>query len=357
MTATISVRLEGKQTATNQKNHDTRTGKQPAYVDSSKSHHNSILITPKTTSELRQMCEKARFEFGNKKRKMKSNAHIVKTGIITFGVTAQKIMALFSEHEQNKIFNNVSAAVSEHCKTEITGLVVHRDESALHAHFQMPAINKHGQPISKSSIDYAALQDIAGKEVAEYGISRGKKKSERMKDKEIDSKHIHRTVKELHDDLPGELAQKKKEISAEIKRHANIRELPKPKNVELRTYRKGVLGKKSIIEAHQVYLPEDIYPVLEKASGIINLSAVHEEQLRIITSENKTLRTKNTTLTTDIKERDSILKLLTEQRSLIENEMTSKGVDYGALINNLRIKKEHNQKQTLGKNLNNEQEL
>jgi len=211
MSKTISVRLSGaKLSATSgQKRHDAREGKQPGYIDAERAHTNSIIIKPKTGNQLHKICEELRFENGAK-RKMKSTSHVSTGGIITFGIEAQEIINKMSVQTQDKVFSDVAKKIAGEFNNDLTGLTVHRDESAIHAHFQMPAINKNGKPNTKLHIDYSHVQDIAGECVKAYNISRGVKKSERIAKGEPDHKHIHMSVRQLHDKLPEQidLAQK-----------------------------------------------------------------------------------------------------------------------------------------------------
>jgi len=225
MTMTVSVRVQSTKGATGQSGHDLREGKQPDYVNGERSHLNSEIIRPLKTAEIKKICEQLRFEVGGKKRKMKSSSAVARRGVITFGGEAQPVMGAMTPAQQDKIFFEIAGAMAEKYGAELTGLVVHRDEAALHAHFQLPAIGNDGQPLSMRHIDYSELQDIAGEITEKYGISRGKPKAERMAEGQASHQYIHRSVKELHHDLPKDLERKKIEIKtqaqAEVKK-ANI---------------------------------------------------------------------------------------------------------------------------------------
>jgi len=177
-----------------------------------------------SAKKLHDECESRR-KISGKKRAMKSSAHVATTGIITFSVDAQKTINDLTPETQNKIFRQITNGIADRMQTTVTGLVVHRDESAIHAHFQMPAINVTGEPLSKAHVDYGELQDIAGKSVAMFGIRRGKKKADRIADGELSSSHVNRTVKQLHEDLPGEieaLAEKSLEARESLLEHQKL---------------------------------------------------------------------------------------------------------------------------------------
>ena len=131
MSMTVSVRIEGKKAraTSGQVKHDIREGNQPEYVDQEKTKLNSVLVEPMPESELKNLCEQRRIEAGAK-RKMRSDASVSQIGIITFGTEAQKVIEKLTPEQQDFYFKKAASDAASHCKNEITGLVVHRDESA-----------------------------------------------------------------------------------------------------------------------------------------------------------------------------------------------------------------------------------
>lgn len=111
---------------------------------------------------------------------MRSNASVSQVGIITFGTQAQKVIESLRPAEQDRLLRNAAETAAKHCKNELTGLVVHRDESAIHAHFQMPSICKDGKPQSKKGVDFSKLQDQVATSFFHLSITRGTKKSVRI---------------------------------------------------------------------------------------------------------------------------------------------------------------------------------
>jgi hypothetical protein len=88
-------------------------------------------------------------------------------------------------------------------------LVCHGDESTAHYHFMLENLDRsNGRTISRDlhKTESSALQDHAGAVFSEIGISRGVKKLARIQRGESTSATIHRTVHELHTDLPIEIA-------------------------------------------------------------------------------------------------------------------------------------------------------
>jgi paraquat-inducible protein B len=210
----VSVRIAhlDSSKAKGQRHHDTRK-RCPEYVDKERTEKNSTIVDPMMEAELRKQCEERRAQRSTK-RAMKSNAAVATVGIITFGKGAQKIIEKLPIDEQNRLFSETAKRIAERLDTDLTGLIVHRDESAIHAHFQMLAVAKDGRPISQIvKRDLAKeLQDIAGQVYESYGIYRGTPKAERIARGEDASKTTHRSVKQLYEDMPKELAAFDKKI-------------------------------------------------------------------------------------------------------------------------------------------------
>jgi hypothetical protein len=208
MSKTVSVRIGHKSQSKSkgQRHHDTRISKIPKYVDQSKSKLNSIIVEPASESELGRICDERRNKRDTVRSKKRDSA-IATIGIITFGHEAQSTIEALSIKEQDRLFLETAEAIAKEVDSNITGLVVHRDESAIHAHFQMPAYNNAGFPLSKAIKPETAkkLQDVSGAVYAELGITRGKPKTQRIRDGDDPSKIWHRTVKQLQEDMPFEI--------------------------------------------------------------------------------------------------------------------------------------------------------
>jgi predicted nucleic acid-binding Zn-ribbon protein len=206
----VSIRVahRGKTKAAGQRRHDTRTGPQPKYVDASRSDQNSVIVEPMKEAALRDECESRRSQRPGL-RAMRSDAAVATTGVLTFGREAQRVLDGLTPDEQDRRIHAAAQAAVEHMGTTLTGLVVHRDESALHAHFQAPAVRTDGHPVSKrlDRQGTSAMQDVAAQAFEDLGISRGTPKVERQARGEDASRWVHRSVRELHDDLPGEIAK------------------------------------------------------------------------------------------------------------------------------------------------------
>lgn len=214
----VSVRVEHRNMgrAAGQRRHDTRSGVSPQYVDTERSVQNSILVEPKREAELRQICEERRAR-RSPKRARKRDAAVATVGILTFSRDAQPIIEALSVAEQDALYRKAAEAIAERLQSTVTGLVVHRDEAAPHAHFQLPAIGQDGIPLSKKITPTVAteLQDLVGSIYAVHGIHRGTSKAERIARGEEPEKIHHRSVAELH---RTQLQDYAKELEAEQQR-------------------------------------------------------------------------------------------------------------------------------------------
>ena len=210
----VSVRLAPS--AAGQTAHDLRLGPQPEYVDASRSSLNRILIKPLTNEALRDGWEAVKQATG-KKGKLRSNQNLSYAGIITFGTEAQKIFERLIPDQQDAALRDVADKMAERFGTKLTGLVVHLDETALHAHFQLRGIGDNGTVLS-SLVKRGALRDVqtlAAEVMGRHapGIERGTAKQTRLDRGEDYAATLNRSVKQLHEDLPFEIAAKQAELA------------------------------------------------------------------------------------------------------------------------------------------------
>lgn len=246
MSKYVSIRLE---TATRsehrgQRAHDLRTGRIPDYVDRSRSHLNSYLIETPDADAMAAEClrrRQSRTDLKRRARSIRKDGIVTLKGILTFSEKAQPLIEALSHEDQDRRFMAAAEAAAERLGTTLVGLVVHRDESALHAHFTPIGYGHDGKPISTKLAKGTCsnLQDAVATAYADLGITRGKYLAERIQDGEDYSKTIHRSVRELHRDLPRELeaaraqvAEKQAERDALQKAMADV-ELPAPQEFEV----------------------------------------------------------------------------------------------------------------------------
>ena len=224
------TRIKGKSAGAigGQRAHDLRIGPQPAYVDPNRAHLNRVLIAPQTGTQLRKVCEDRRTQRATK-RAMKSSAAVGMIGIITFGHEAQKIFETLAPDQQDAAYRETAEAIAKRLNTTLTGLVAHGDESAPHAHFQLPAYDLTGHPISETAKRGALrdLQTITAEVMGRHapGIERGHSKLDRLKAGATPAEVVNRSVAQLHDELPIEIAEKEArlvELNAKIDKNKRL---------------------------------------------------------------------------------------------------------------------------------------
>lgn len=179
------VRIEAStvRATSGQRKHDLRIGAQPDYVDGSLLHLNRILIAPLTGAAMRTRAVERR-ERKPRERAMKSNASVSMRGIITFGHQAQDLFGELPVERQDAAFLDLAQQVAARLNVDLTGLVVHMDESAIHAHFQLDSYDAHGNSVSDmvKRQQLTDLQDLTAEVLQQHcpGIERGKRKAERL---------------------------------------------------------------------------------------------------------------------------------------------------------------------------------
>ena len=100
----------------------------------------------------------------------------------------------------------------------MTGLVFHLDETARHAHFSLCGYDVTGQPLSTwmGRGVLRELQTALHEELRAFmpHLERGRSRKARAEAGAAPHELVHRSVDELHIDLPFEIAEKRKELAA-----------------------------------------------------------------------------------------------------------------------------------------------
>ncbi len=214
--AMVRVEIRDAQGYANQRRHDLRIGAQPAYVNPDPPEPNRILIQPMTTAELKKLAKERRDQ-RDMTRAMKSNAGIAVVGIIGFGIEAQKMFEALGPDGQEKALRAAVARVAADLRTSVSGLVLHLDESAKHAHFSLCGYDVDGQPLS-TWMGRGVLRDLQTalhEELRAFmpDLERGRSRKARAEAGAAPHELVHRSVDELHIDLPFEIAEKRKELA------------------------------------------------------------------------------------------------------------------------------------------------
>jgi len=214
--AMVRVEIRDAQGYANQRRHDLRIGAQPAYVNPDPPEPNRVFIHPMTTAELKQLAKERRDQ-RDMARAMKSNAGITVVGIIGFGIEAQAMFEALGPEDQEKALRAAVARVAADLKTTVTGLVLHLDESARHAHFSLCGYDVTGQPLS-TWMGRGVLRDLQTalhEELRAFmpDLERGRSRKARAEAGAAPHELVNRSVEELHIDLPFEIEAKRKELA------------------------------------------------------------------------------------------------------------------------------------------------
>ena len=233
-TPSISIRFERRRAdqVGNQRRHDLRQGQVPGYVDRARSSSNSVLLPPLQAPELRRRCEALAALQPGRHRRLRSNAAVALVGVLSFSKEAQRVIAKLPHKEQDRRILESTREACASLGVELTGLVVHRDESALHAHLQVVARHEDGGPVDLGRKACSSLQDAAARAWRDLGIRRGTPKRERQAREEPASRWVHRSVRQLHEDLP-----------AEIEAAARLGHPPQPRRAKVRVRRRDWIGR------------------------------------------------------------------------------------------------------------------
>ncbi|GAB6061267.1 relaxase/mobilization nuclease domain-containing protein [Desulfonatronum parangueonense] len=241
MSATISIRIGPVRSSdySGQRTHDMRTGQKLNYVDYEKSHLNTggDVPTVKTVHEMNEdqkhiaraeaqarldaaiagglttKEELAPYRAGVMacRQAYQRNGVVAYRGILTYGRDAQDILSEIPLEEADQMAKKAIRNAADVLETTAFGITAHRDESALHYHYYFLATNKHGKKLHPKKADCQRMQTDAAKAYKHLGIKRGKKIGDWIKEGKGE-KTIHRSVQELHRDLPLEILEKEMQL-------------------------------------------------------------------------------------------------------------------------------------------------
>lgn len=230
----VSIRVKTRSVSATggDRRHNQRIGRQPEYVDETRTPENSVVLAQPTPAQMARECLRRRqdaFVPGPGKRQPRSmakDAAVSITGIVTFSTDAQPTIDALPKAEQDRRFLQAAEAVAQRLGTDVAGVAVHRDESAIHCHFTLYGFGQDGQPVSRKLKKkvLSELQDVGATAFNDLGVTRGKRIGERIQGGEPYSKTVHRSVRELHRDLPIELAAARGKVAEMQQRVAATRE-------------------------------------------------------------------------------------------------------------------------------------
>jgi DNA repair exonuclease SbcCD ATPase subunit len=214
--AMVRVEIRDTQGYANQRRHDLRIGAQPDYVNRSPSEPNPIFIQPMTAAELKKLARERRAQ-RETQRAMKSNAGIAVVGIIGFGIEAQVMFDALKPPEKELAMRAAVQRIAGELKTTVSGLVLHLDETAKHAHFSLCGYDVHGEALSTwmGRGVLKQLQTALHEELRAFmpDLERGRSRKTRAEAGAEPYELVNRSVAELHTDLPLEIEARRKELA------------------------------------------------------------------------------------------------------------------------------------------------
>lgn len=214
--ASFRIQSDNAKGYVGQRRHDLRIGHQPGYVDLDRLDLNRVLIEPPAPSVMRRIAEDHRSR-RNTQRAMKSNAAISTAGIITFGSEAAQMFDAIPSDQQDRALKLLARSAAMKLRTPLLSLVVHNDEATIHAHMTYSAYTRDGVPVSKATrpSDMSAMQDLTARVMQRFcpGIERGHRYGDRIAAGADYADTLHKSVRELHRDLPADLAAKRQALA------------------------------------------------------------------------------------------------------------------------------------------------
>lgn len=207
----VSVRLKhyNRAKARFQIGHDRRIGDQPKYVDMDRSAQNSG-AGKMTVQDYTALMLERREMTAPKRAAQMERAAVMTGGIITFGHLAQVGVGELTTEDQDAMFQAVAEAIAQHLENDLTGWDVHRDEDAIHAHFEMPSRRATDGKLMSEVLSpdmTSKLQDLAARTAQNWvsEIERGEKKE--------NTNARNKSVKELHQTKAIDLARKQETLA------------------------------------------------------------------------------------------------------------------------------------------------
>mgnify|MGYP000185686073 CR=1 FL=1 len=307
--AMIRAEVRSARGYANQRAHDLRIGPQPNYVDGSRSDLNRVLIEPPKAPELRKLAEERRAQ-RETSRKLKSNAGIAVIGLIGFGIDAAKLFAELTPDAQDKALLEAAQIIADEANTTLEGLVYHLDETSGHAHVTWCGYDLDGEPLSSTMKRgmLSRFQDRLAEVMAEHcpGIERGKSKWQRIEAGADYSETLNRSVRELHEDLPKEIAEKQEKLNDlliqipkltaraeemqarvdKLEEEEKQRELTVAKVKRLRTYRSRLIARIADLRGtreQQIQLEKEIAGQEQLLATLRDQVAAEKEEARSAT--------------------------------------------------------------------------
>ena len=184
----------------------------PSYVDHDKLDKNVTTKPEISADELRTYISDLRARTGQ--QKLRKDARLAFSGIITFSHEAQPIFDALAKHKQLELYKEICDEIAKKHNTSVLSMSLHADETAPHAHFMICAYDKTGKALRLNPKDTSDLQDIAGEVLQRHNIAitRGKKITQRIAEAAENGEEAnikHKSVAELHSTMATDLKKAK----------------------------------------------------------------------------------------------------------------------------------------------------
>lgn len=234
------------------KGHDMREQKKmPRNIDPARICRNTVVIPTPTAKEALNLMNRVKAEARARQRFSPARNNLIFDGILSFSHQAQKIVHALDEQEQlRRILQSISDVCNLH-RARLIGLTIHRDEYALHVHFQILAAGDDGRMLRIGPRDCRRRQDVAAMAWSDLGITRGKSKKQRIADGESWRKTNKMNVEQMHKELPRQIA----ELEAQKAALAQERDWLYQEVLRLQMERKKILEDLGI--AQEVFASEE----------------------------------------------------------------------------------------------------
>lgn len=205
-----------------QRRHDLRIGRQPAYVDPERHDQNRQIFRSTgfgLDDNAMAFVQRSRNEIEARAKRKTTAGKYWRTAILTFSKEAQARLAdqgTEPHAEAERAFRDFA----DRHGIRLLSVDFHGDESAPHYHASFEGMTADGYALRLNRTQLSEEQDHFAGHFADHGLTRGKRRSERQADGEDPSKWVHRTVKELHEQLPADLAGARERLEQNQRRAA-----------------------------------------------------------------------------------------------------------------------------------------
>jgi hypothetical protein len=290
--ASVRLKTLTMSRAKSQRSHAYRKGVIPGYVDQNRMSLNRTLVKLRPLTRIQAENVRLR-ETAGRKRKIKSNAAVVLMGVITFGHLAAEEFDRLTPEQQDQAFYKLAEKIAAKLKTTVESLAIHLDETTIHAHFMLRGYDDEGKAVSDAIRlrTTAEVQDMAHVVMSGFcsSIERGQRKRDRLEAGANFADTLHRSVRQLHQDLPAEIAAKQDQLGALSQQEAELQASAE----KTRDYiRRLTDGQRELTAKEEKRLQTYEERLRKKGAELAELSARQEAEIRSLESLKQELATR-----------------------------------------------------------------